>query len=100
MKLIMLLIVLSLAPALAQRDSVKVQLGEGETTCPTGWTAVDRTWTKPARNILRLTRESGRRLSTHWGDAGQHSGNTGVRHGGLADGRSGGSRLCVWATSF
>ena len=33
MKLIMLLIVLSLAPALAQRDSVKVQLGEGETTC-------------------------------------------------------------------
>ena len=50
-KLLLLLVVLALAPApaLAQRDSVKVQLGEGETTCPTGWTAVDRTWTKPAR---------------------------------------------------
>ena len=48
MKLIMLLIVLSLAPALAQRDSVKVQVDEGE-TCPTGWSTVDRAWTKPAK---------------------------------------------------
>ena len=48
MKLIMLLIVLSLAPALAQRDSVQVQIGEGE-TCPVGWTTTDRAWTKAAR---------------------------------------------------
>ena len=52
-KLLLLIFILALAPALAQSNSVKVQLGEGE-TCPTGWTTVDRTWTKPARILYVL----------------------------------------------
>ena len=49
-KLLLLIVVLALAPtpALAQRDSVKVQIGEGE-TCPVGWSTVDRAWTKLAK---------------------------------------------------
>ena len=46
--IVMLLFAAASIPALAQSNSVKVQLGEGE-TCPTGWTTVDRTWTKPVR---------------------------------------------------
>ena len=46
--LIVVMLAVAPAPALAQSDSVAVQIGPGE-TCPVGWTTVDLPWTKPAR---------------------------------------------------
>ena len=50
MKKLLLLIILALAPApaLAQRDSVTVEVDPGE-TCPLGWDTTNTAWTKPAK---------------------------------------------------
>ena len=49
-RLLLLTVVLALAPtsALAQRDSVTVQVAPGE-TCPVGWASVDTPSTQAAR---------------------------------------------------
>ena len=51
--IVVLALVLALAPAFAQSDSVTVQVDSGE-TCPSGWTTVDRAWTRPARMFYVL----------------------------------------------
>ena len=48
MKKLLLLIILALAPALAQTDSVTVEIDPIE-TCPTGWATVDTAWSLAAR---------------------------------------------------
>ena len=56
-KLLLIALALALqAPALAQRDSVTVEI-EPTDTCPTGWTQADRAVTKPARYFYVLPTE-------------------------------------------
>ena len=54
-KRLLLIVFLALvpAPALAQRDSVEVEVPSGE-TCPSGWSSVDRAWTRPAKMFYVL----------------------------------------------
>ena len=49
-KLLLLVVFLALvpAPAIAQTDSVSVEVEPGE-ACPSGWATVDRAWTKAER---------------------------------------------------
>ena len=49
-KLLLLIVILALAPApaLAQSNSVSVEVDSGE-TCPSGWSTVDRSWSRPAK---------------------------------------------------